>query len=209
MKMLVEMLIAFLFPPRTESGFFIHWKLNDFRERLQKGLFSENWVALFSYQDENVRKLIRSFKYEKINSIGEYVAELLSEEILNLYVDDVFSPTKQILLIPIPLSRKRLKERGFNQVGWITQKVAQKLDTSFVYRGDILIKTKETKKQSTLARSQRLYNPKGAFDVAKNIKGAHIILIDDVITTGATIHEARKVLKRAGANKIEIFCIAH
>lgn len=209
MKELVETIFNVMFPPRDESGFFISWKLSDYSNKLTKAPTHEKFSSLFSYKDPLVKKLIRSFKYEKIDSIGKHIAVLLADEILNQFVDDAIDRSDKILIIPIPISKQRMKERGFNQIGWIAKKVAHELGGSFIYKDDLLLKIKHTKKQSTLKRSERLSNPKGSFAVHKKIKNKKVILIDDVITTGATVNEAKRALKEAGVKHIEILCIAH
>ena len=117
------------------------------------------------------------------------------------------------LLIPIPLAPKRLRERGFNQALLICEKLV-KLDggINFQLEKNVLIKPKDTEHQVRIEdRSKRLKNIIGSFLVknSEKIKNRNIILIDDVVTTGATLSEARKMLKQAGAKKIIAFTVAH
>jgi competence protein ComFC len=209
MKHIVEKIIDVIFPPLDVSGFFINWEYRDFKEKLFPGKITGDFTSLFSYQDPKVRKLIKSFKKEKIRNIGNYVSEILAEEILNSFNEDAFQSSEIIHIVPVPISKKRMKERGFNQTDWICKLTAKELGDGFMFSPHFLTKVKDTEKQSTLSRSKRLKNPKGSFKALLPLHNKKIILVDDVITTGATISEAARSLKKAGAKDIRIFCIAH
>jgi ComF family protein len=120
-------------------------------------------------------------------------------------------------LIPIPIDKSRKWERGFNQAELIC-KALVKIDENknFVLKPDILIKIKDTGHQARIeSRHRRLENIKNSFTINPNtdptqeIKGKNIILLDDVTTTGATLSEAKKILKNAGARKVIAFTVAH
>lgn len=105
------------------------------------------------------------------------------------------------LVVPVPLAKKRLRWRGFNQAELLAQRVAEKygltLDSSN------LIRTKHKKPQAKLAEAARLKNVKDCFEWrGSNLKKRNIILIDDVVTTGATVNECAKVLKDSGAGEV-------
>ncbi len=115
-----------------------------------------------------------------------------------------------LILVPIPLAQKRLRERGFNQALLICEKLT-KQNTNLKQK-NILWKQKKTPHQALIEnRTERLKNIVGSFGVKNpdKIKGKNVILIDDVTTTGATLSEARKVLREAGEKKIIAFTIAH
>ena len=138
------------------------------------------------------------------------------------------------VLIPIPLSPKRYRERGYNQAQLICEELIKinnlrhgvdvnNANNAYIRHGvymqlekKILIKPKETEHQARIKnRNIRLKNLSGSFvikNTAENIariKRKNIILIDDIITTGATLSEARKVLKQNGARKVIAFTVAH
>jgi ComF family protein len=106
------------------------------------------------------------------------------------------------VLVPVPLSKKKLKWRGFNQAEEIAKELANFLKIPLI--SDCLIKTKETKDQVELSEKERKENVKGAFYIKnkEKIAGKNVLLVDDVFTTGATMEEAAKVLKEAGSEKI-------
>ena len=119
------------------------------------------------------------------------------------------------ILIPIPLSGKRYRERGYNQAELICREL-EKLDkkSNFTLEKNILIKPKETIHQAHIKdRRERLRNLSGSFAIKEQnkniIKNRNIILIDDITTTGATLSEAKKILKKYGARKIIAFTVAH
>lgn len=109
-------------------------------------------------------------------------------------------------IIPIPLHKKRIRKRGFNQAiliaKWIANKFNVPLDRTSCQR------VCKTKRQSSLIASERQQNIKNAFRVIQPIPVKHIAIIDDVMTTGHTINEFSKTLRQAGVKKIEIWCCA-
>lgn len=160
-----------------------------------------NIFAATDYNDEIAKKAIWLLKYRKIRCLAEPLAELMRQRLSPHVKYSVFN-----IIIPIPLSKKRLEERGFNQSELIAKHFASKSGFENIQiRADILYKIKETPTQVSIKnRQERLNNINDSFAV-KNpelIKDKNIILIDDVTTTGATIKEARKILKENGAKKI-------
>lgn len=103
-------------------------------------------------------------------------------------------------LVPVPLSKERLSERGYNQAEIIADAVSEKFNIPVIK--DILIKTKDTKPQSTLSHNEREANIKDAYACTKDIKGKNVILIDDVFTTGYTLDYCAKALKDQGAGSV-------
>ena len=152
---------------------------------------------------------------------AEIIYEKILEELSELSIMENFT---EPVLIPIPLSPKRRRERGFNQAELICRELVkinnlrysvdlnQEKKFNLKLESGVLIKPKETEHQARIKdRRQRLKNIIGSFAVKNGelIKNRNIILIDDILTTGATLSEAKKVLKQAGARKIIAFTIAH
>ena len=153
-------------------------------------------LAAISYKSKLTKKAIWALKYKGAKKLAEPLAELICEHLC-----EVRLPTASII-IPIPLSKKRLRKRGFNQAELIAKYLSEKL--SIPMANNVLYKIRHTIPQVKIKNKQeRLKNLKGAFCV-KNpeiIKGKNVFVVDDVSTTGATINEARKVLEQAGAKK--------
>lgn len=184
-------------------------------------LIKENNIFSASdYNDEIIKKAIWMLKYRGIKGLAEPLAELMFRRLWPKIVKDpplLLAKEGPWVIIPIPISLKSLKKRGFNQAELIGQEFAKKIQTSDVDAKNIgcltnvLYKIKETHSQVSIKnRKERLSNLKGSFSV-KNpelIKNKNIILIDDVSTTGATLAEARKILKSSGAKKVISLVVA-
>jgi ComF family protein len=110
------------------------------------------------------------------------------------------------LLIPVPLHPLRLRQRGFNQSVEITRILAKHYRLPYDWR--ICQRIKETKAQSELNEKERRRNLSNAFQVCTKVNGSHLVLVDDVITTGATVTELSKLLKKAGAKRIDVWAVA-
>jgi ComF family protein len=111
------------------------------------------------------------------------------------------------LLIPVPLSKNRLKERGYNQVGLIAQPLAY--EVGWLYAPNALWKSRETRSQVGLSISQRRENVFEAYQADPKIVGQKsILLVDDVATTGSTIQSCTQALQAAGARDVYAFTIA-
>jgi ComF family protein len=108
------------------------------------------------------------------------------------------------VVIPVPLHRKRERRRGFNQAHLIANSLAQLNRT---INTTILRRKKDTPSQTGLSRSQRTLNLAGAFDVRGRVPEC-VIVVDDVYTTGSTLHEIAKTLKRHGAERVEVLTVA-
>lgn len=144
-----------------------------------------------------MRDLIRKLKYKRIFDLQDLIVEIM---IANLWRYEL---PEKLILVPVPLHPKRRRDRGFNQA----ELFAKRLDRRFkVVWGNILVRQRYTKPQVELGKNQRVANVKDAFTVSPFIKGKvagrNFLLIDDVFTTGSTIFECAKVLKKAGANEV-------
>jgi len=162
--------------------------------------------AATDYGDDPVKALIHGLKFRFLKRAGEILGRVLIE-----YTDSVAElreliteRAEETLVIPIPLSKKRLRERGFNQSEIIAQVFADRYRLDLAT--DCLARTRDTKPQSeTENAGERLTNVRGCFlveqDKLLNCKKT-VILVDDVITSGATILAAAEELKHAGAKRI-------
>ena len=177
-----------------------------------------DWIfPLYDYRHPPVKKAVWLLKYKSKRQIAKIFAEVLYERILEesedlKYMENFQKP----IIIPIPLSKKRLKERGYNQSELMAREML-KIDKerSGIFQSletGVLVKIRDTEHQARIKdRKHRLETPKGSFAVIESdqIKGQNVILIDDVVTTGATLSEAKRTLKKAGARKIYAFTLAH
>lgn len=147
--------------------------------------------------DEYYQKLIHRFKYDKKIPLGKRLAARLGQAVA-FNVDF----TSCDLVIPVPLHRARHRERGFNQSEILAEGISE--ETKIPLAKDILKRRKNTEDQTYLSARQRAENVRDAFVVTKpgRVKGKNVILVDDVMTTGATLNECAAMLQKAGARKI-------
>lgn len=169
------------------------------------------FLSPFFYNDVLARELIHSFKYNRVKSLGDFLADMLLK-----YFDRYgISLPGGAILAPIPLHQSRLRTRGFNQSELIAASLSEKL----IYGGKrqirvdigLLKRIKKTAAQVELSGSKRVENVSGAFGVDKDaiLKDRTVLLLDDVKTTGATLEEAARVLKLAGAKRVWAITVAH
>jgi len=157
-----------------------------------------------SYKEKPLtRKLIHFFKYHP------YYLKDLANPLVSLIIDHflLLSKNPKLLwqnsvLMPIPLDRRKLKRRGYNQSEELAKELSKILEIPLV--SDNLIKIKRTPSQMELPEKERRENVKNAFlcKNPKNLKGKKILLIDDVYTTGSTMEECVLILKKAGAKEV-------
>lgn len=166
-------------------------------------LLDEEIMTLMDYRDPAVQDLIRSLKYDGsghgAHLCARILADFLQEEIATA---KAFSP-RRVCLVPMPLHPARERERGFNQIGIVLDRLPASLRDGMQARlaPHALARTKATRSQAHLTRSDRIKNMRGAFEVprAAEVSGSRVILIDDVTTTGATLKSATAALRKAGA----------
>ena len=166
----------------------------------------EKAVAYGSY-DGGLRDLIHLLKYEQVLPAANLLGRMLGEAITGL--DGLMA--ESVLVVPVPLHKRKLRQRGFNQSELIA-KAAMKLkgDQRYQLCGNALERRRETKSQIGLSSHQRRENLRGASAVTEpeRVKGHEILLVDDVFTTGTTASECARVLRRAGASKVWIATVA-
>ncbi len=180
---------------------------------------TDKWIfSLYDYRHPPTKKALWLLKYKGKKRLAESFAEVLYGRIIEELSDlSAMQNFRDAVLIPIPLSPKRYRERGYNQAELICRELI-KIDKgiNFQLKNNILIKPKETEHQARIEnRSARLKNIIGSFAIKndkqgmESVKNRNIILIDDITTTGSTLNEAKKTLKKAGAKKIIAFTVAH
>jgi ComF family protein len=181
-----------------------------------------NWIfPLFDYRHPPIKKALWLLKYQGKKRLAGNFAEVLHGKIMEELSElSILENFREPIFIPIPLSSKRFKERGYNQAELICKELIKinnirhgvDIKNKFRLEKNILIKPEETEHQAHIEnRKKRLENILGSFSIknAAQIKNRNIILIDDITTTGATLNEARKILKQAGARKVIAFTVAH
>ena len=153
-----------------------------------------------SYEEPLARLLIRKLKYTPfLRDLSLQCAFLIGAHIVETRPDQDFS---RFLLVPVPLHKKRLKWRGFNQAEEIAKELSGLLGAELV--SNVLFRVRPTKPQVELSEKERIENIKGAFLVKDSalVKNRDILLVDDVSTSGGTMEECARALQGAGASRV-------
>ncbi len=161
-------------------------------------------TTLMDYRNAAVQDLVRALKYDRSRHGAQIAADLLADYLREEISSIRAFSTKEIVLIPLPLHASRRRERGFNQIELVLESLPIEFKNGELatLAKDALVRTKATDPQTKLSRKERIANVVGAFAVtdAEKIKSKHVFLIDDVTTTGATLLNAGKPLKKSGAD---------
>lgn len=158
---------------------------------------------VFYYKKSPVQQLIHALKFKNNEKIGEWLAFLTIEQLKNTtFFDDIE------VLIPVPIHKKRNYERGYNQVHLYSSVLANYFNKK--YEENVLLRTKYEKSQITRTKEERLNKIKNSFIIQNydNLEGKHLLLIDDVFTTGATIESCGKELLKIPNIKLSVLTIA-
>ncbi|HAH20608.1 MAG: hypothetical protein A2Y00_02075 [Omnitrophica WOR_2 bacterium GWF2_43_52] len=164
--------------------------------------FERAWTG-YPYED-TLKEAIHHFKYNHKPSLGSFLSGLLIR-----FVSDYHIPLTQCdYLIPIPLAQAKLREREFNQARVLAINLSRHFGLPVV--DNALYRRRNTASQTGLDRSSRWKNIQGAFGVNNQeaVKNKRVLLVDDVLTTGATASEAARALKGAGAQAVFVVTIA-
>lgn len=154
------------------------------------------------YYQEPLVQIIKIFKFNQRPPLANLLANFLIAELQHFYRTN---PLPEII-IPVPLHPKRLWTRGYNQTVEIAKPIAKKFAIPLNHQ--VCTRIKNTPPQHQLKAKQRRNNLKNAFFIDKSIQGSHIALVDDIVTTGSTVNEISKLLKKYGCKHISVWCCA-
>jgi len=161
--------------------------------------------------DGNLRGLVHLLKYEQVRPTAPVLGEMLAQAVQRLPAGGGRGVR---VVVPVPLHSSRLRQRGFNQAELIAREALSRVPGSapadFQLRTGVLRRKRATDTQTGLTRHQRRENIRGAFEVIRpeEIAGKEVLLVDDVFTTGTTVSECAKVLRRAGAERVLVATVA-
>ena len=174
-------------------------KIEDYKNT--SSYFDEH-IYLFQYSGE-IRNMILNYKFREKSYIYNTFVELIKNN------EKICAQIKKYdIIMPVPISKKRLNTRGYNQSALIARKIAKTLN--MCYEENILVKIKDNKPQSEMGQEKRKSNVKGVYTIKnkEKIYQKKILLIDDIFTTGNTVNECAKVLIENIASSVGIFTIA-
>ena len=158
------------------------------------------WTDAWGHYRGSLERLLHAFKFERHDFLDDSLAGLL-EDILRARGDLEFDS-----VVPVPMHRKKLRKRGYNQAELLARALARRLGARC--QPALLVKKLEREAQSTLARAQRAANVRGAFGASPAVDGRSVLLVDDVCTTGETLRACAGTLRRAGAARVCAIVVA-
>jgi ComF family protein len=146
---------------------------------------------------------VQKFKYGRKVSLGKPLGRLMAQG-----CQEFLEECRVDLMVPVPLHPKRLRWRGFNQSLLLARQVSRKYEVPI--DPFILYRSRETPPQTQLTEDERRKNVRGAFAThpEKSVKGKSVLLVDDVYTSGATVNECSRVLRRGGAREVYVVTLA-
>jgi ComF family protein len=199
-----------IFPPRPSQllvrNMFLHEAAKNFKPRIVV-IDRVPITTLLPYRSPLVQACILEAKFHKNRKAQKLLGMLLAD-----YIKVSFKQSAPLVIVPIPLSKKRRKERGYNQSEEIGRFCLRNLEKSGLsgLRTDLLTRTRDTTPQTTLGREARKANMQAAFAVSAPLDPRiSYILLDDVVTTGATLLAAHTALRNAGTSSIYVIALAH
>lgn len=162
------------------------------------------WVQCATQYLPPVSDAIQALKYGSASSLGPILGQLMAD-LLAPTIGDMRSAMSAPLLIPVPIHRRRRRERGFNQAELLARELAGELRT------EILVRTRYTPPQAKLDRAARQTNLAGAFALRDSgaVRKRHVVLVDDVLTTGATLTACAAAIAGSGPASIGALCLSY
>lgn len=183
-----------------------HFELKDnqvTRHFLGRITIKHGAALLYFHKNGLTQHILHQLKYKGKKDVGVVMGELAADKMKSsVLIGDLD------IIIPVPIHPKKERIRGYNQSTVFGKSLANGLNLNF--RDDVLIKVKNNPSQTGMSRTERIENVTGGFKVnlSEYVSGKKVLLVDDVITTGATLEACCSELLKAGAKEISIVCIA-
>lgn len=200
---LYSFVVDLVFPP-TDTARVVHEVTAEQWGALLSPLVREDGIiGLLPYRHPLVRSVIIEAKFHRNTRAIALLASALQDYLSSVDEETTELGTNKHVLVPVPLGKKRFKERGYNQIEEV-------LRAAGIPCSPLLQRVHDTAPQTTLSRKARLKNVEGAFRATSRVKTCHTyIVIDDVVTTGATLTATKVALANAGGTSITLVALAH
>lgn len=207
---IIQKFVDLIFPPSDRTRRIRSTEVEDLRKITKARQPSQDHIsAVCDYRDELVRDVVYACKFAGTRAADELIGQCMQPELLAICQEErIF--TNDVIITPVPLSRKRRQKRGFNQSARICKAIV-KADEGRTFRQEQLLeKVRTTADQTELSKTERRKNVAQAFaSQKKDIDAEAIFVIDDVVTTGATLTEARRALREVTDVKVIGIAFAH
>jgi len=168
----------------------------------KRELYFDHATAAFQFEGF-IQDAVYQFKFNQKLNQGKLLAQLLLSYVK---ANEIDTPD---IIIPVPLHKNRIRQRGYNQALEIARIISVNLGCELSYNE--IFRNRDTSVQMELPAKQRAKNVKGAFSAkirSTMLKNKHVCIIDDVMTTGNTVNEVAKSIRKAGAIKVDVWCVA-
>lgn len=201
MRLDYKKVVHFIFPPSDDERALLQKTPADFLAKYHRTTTTSH-ESLLPYQDPMIRAAIHLNKFHYHSAAQKFLAAVLQQ-----YLSELDKP---VHILVIPLSKKRQRARGYNQV-WEVAKRATTSKSPHTLHKNVLIRTRDTPPQTTLNKQARKKNLVEAFSLKTNssLQGKHVIIIDDVYTTGATLAAAKAATLTASPATVTCVALAH
>lgn len=206
---LLAAILDLLFPPRDHEALVRAASAASLGTHAQARLHEDGSISLLPYRAPLVKACIIEAKFRDNERAQELLASVLKSYLSERQAEDALFEAQSLVLVPVPLSAARERERGYNQAERIARRALRELP-DITLTQDLLRRTRDTLPQTSLGGQKRRENVAGAFQATRNLDPAHTyIVFDDVRTTGATLAAATAALRSAGAARICALSLAH
>ncbi len=208
MKKIIRLLLDLLFPLSKIAKELDSLSMEEIFTKCQKkNSTNKNIWSIFAYKDLLIKEMLWQIKFNGQRKYAEYCGKFLYDKIF-----EIIDKKLRYIIIPVPIHKKRRKERGFNQCEWICEEIMKIDQGKFLqYEPGAVNRIIYKQKQSWSNRKERIENMKGVFSIVKVelLKNKNVIIVDDVLTTGATLTELVNIIIGSGAKKVLSFTVAH
>lgn len=205
----LRLILDLLFPLNDKQALVEDATLESIGQHVRSAVIDKDIVALLPYRKSVVRACITASKFKDSEKAQVLLANVLADYLDEWSATYTILNNKPLVLVPVPLSPARLKERGYNQVERVARLATKKLPHVYLDT-DLLVRTRDTLPQTSLGRRERHTNLVGAFATSYPPDPDYTyIVLDDVATTGSTLTSAIEALRSAGSAKILGIALAH
>lgn len=177
----------------------LYWRGNR-----QAQAYGRHWFAALAWQPES-RQLVQRYKFQRSPELVRWLAPLLTAHLLACY--QKYQLPWPDLIVAMPMTRKRWQRRGYNQAGLLAHALGKQLQLP--YAAGLLRRLRDEAKQHKLGRQQRWQSMQNAMHCTRDVRGLTVAVVDDVLTSGASITAAAAALQRRGAKAVDAWTLCY